>query len=240
MLTSKCNFLLLENVPIFTQLQLEEALLRNNSQNWCLLNTGVLPSIALGISGNPQELLFVNNVKEDKIPVIRRFSGGGTVFLEQSTIFITWIINNTSCPISPFAASILTWAKSIYENIFPRNFLLRDNDYCISNKKIGGNALYIQKNRWLLHSSFLWDFNNNLMNRYLKIPKQQPLYRQCRNHDDFLDKLSNFYNDKNEFFFSLKNHLKDLGEMIEVNVNTIIDILNSDYRKTTQLLSLEN
>lgn len=240
MLTSTCNLLLLENVPIFTQLQLEEALLRNNSQNWCLLNTGVPPSIALGISGNPQELLFVDHVREDKIPIIKRFSGGGTVFLEQSTIFVTWIINNTSCPVSPFAASILTWAKSIYKNIFPGNFLLRDNDYCIFNKKIGGNALYIQKNRWLLHSSFLWDFNNHLMNRYLKMPKHQPLYRQYRNHDDFLDKLSNFYNDKKEFFFSLKNHLKDWGEMIEVNVNTIIDILNSDYRKTTQLLSLEN
>ncbi len=239
MLISNCKFILLKNIPIFTQLQLEEALLRNDTQNWCLINTDVSPSIVLGISGDPKELLFIDHVKQDNIPIIKRFSGGGTVFVEQSTIFITWIINNVpGLSISPFAENILTWAKSLYQNVFPKNFLLKDNDYCILNKKIGGNALYIQKNRWLLHSSFLWDFNSFLMNRYLKLPKQQPSYRQHRNHNDFLEKLNNFYNNKQNFIFSLESYLKNKFKMTEVPAERILNIINSDHRKTTQLLSL--
>lgn len=238
MLISNCNFLSLKDISIFDQLQLEEALLRNDQRNWCLINHSTPSTIVLGISGNPKELLFINHVKEDSIPVIRRFSGGGTVFTDQETIFITWIINNFSNSPFPFAESILTWVKSLYQGFFPKNFLLQDNDYCILNKKIGGNALYIQKNRWLLHSSFLWDFNNSLMNRYLKLPKQQPSYRKNRTHNDFLEKLSNFYDNKESFIFNLKNYLKNKMTMTEVNIEITTSLINSNHRKTTQLLSL--
>lgn len=58
----------------------------------------------------------------------------------------------------------------------------------MDDKKIGGNAQTITKDRWVHHTSFLWDFDNLNMN-YLQMPKKRPEYRQSRPHGDFLRKL---------------------------------------------------
>jgi hypothetical protein len=47
-------------------------------------------------------------------------------------------------------------------------FSLRENDYVLDNRKIGGNAQTIVRNRWVHHTSFLWDFNAQRM-QYLKV-----------------------------------------------------------------------
>lgn len=47
------HLLRLQGFPVLRQLQLEEALLRADLRNWCLLNDGAgdQPTIVLGISG---------------------------------------------------------------------------------------------------------------------------------------------------------------------------------------------
>lgn len=42
--------------------------------------------------------------------------------------------------------------------------------------KFGGNAQSITKNRWIHHTSFLWDFDVNNM-AYLRLPTRAPKYR---------------------------------------------------------------
>ena len=47
-----CRLLRLTRIPILQQLQLEEALLRADSSNWCIINDGTpAPAIVMGISG---------------------------------------------------------------------------------------------------------------------------------------------------------------------------------------------
>lgn len=42
----------LQKVPILRQLLLEEALLRADTRNWCIINNGTsVPAIVMGISG---------------------------------------------------------------------------------------------------------------------------------------------------------------------------------------------
>ncbi len=51
-------------MTIFEQLRLEEALLRSDGRNWCLLNVGQEPpSIVMGISGVPEKLLNIEECK---------------------------------------------------------------------------------------------------------------------------------------------------------------------------------
>ena len=46
------KLLKLHRVPILRQLLLEEALLRADSGNWCIVNNGTsVPAIVMGISG---------------------------------------------------------------------------------------------------------------------------------------------------------------------------------------------
>ena len=47
-----CNLLRLRGYPILQQLRLEEALLRADKANWCIVNDGTpSPAIVMGISG---------------------------------------------------------------------------------------------------------------------------------------------------------------------------------------------
>ena len=47
-----CRLLRMRQVPILQQLRLEEALLRADDANWCIINDGsATPAIVMGISG---------------------------------------------------------------------------------------------------------------------------------------------------------------------------------------------
>lgn len=50
-------------------------------------------------------------------------------------------------------------------------------DYVFGERKFGGNAQTITKNRWLHHTSFLWDFEDRNM-ELLRHPPKAPQYRE--------------------------------------------------------------
>lgn len=200
----------LGTIPIFEQLELEEALLRGSTQNFCLINRGSPRAIVMGISGKPQELLDIQRVKEDQIPVIQRFSGGGTVIVDQETLFITLIFQKESLPVHPFPEPILRWTGDLYANSWEiPSFQLIENDYAIGSLKCGGNAQYIKKDRWLHHTSFLWDYQPENMS-YLLLPSKRPRYRQDRSHTDFLCRLKDYASSKEELIQKLKLHLNGI------------------------------
>lgn len=87
--------------PIFQQLQLEEALLRTDGGNWCLINQGTTPAIVMGISGKPEKWIHPAFFERKPFPLIRRFSGGGTVVVDKHTLFVTFICNKADINIPP-------------------------------------------------------------------------------------------------------------------------------------------
>ena len=50
-------------------------------------------------------------------------------------------------------------------------------DYVFNERKFGGNAQSITGRRWLHHTSFLWDFQQQAM-ALLKHPPRAPKYRE--------------------------------------------------------------
>ncbi|KKN50693.1 hypothetical protein LCGC14_0630020, partial [marine sediment metagenome] len=111
-----------------------------------------------------------------------------------NTIFVTFIFSKKSLDITFFPEPILRWAENFYKKVFEiENFKLIENDFVIDDKKIAGNAMYIKKDRFLLHTSFLMDFDDKKMKKYLKVPKIAPKYRKNRSHENFLSPLKEKY-----------------------------------------------
>ncbi len=211
----KLNILTFENLPIFEQLQLEEALLRTNTENWVILNMGSPLAIVMGISTTPDQVVNLPLAIENKIPIIQRFSGGGTVIVDENTLFVTFIFQKTTHTFELFPKSILEWCFNIFkQSLNIPAFALTENDFTLEGKKVGGNAQYIKKDRFLHHSSFLWDFENNAMS-YLLHPPKEPSYRKGRNHLEFITKLSPYIS-KNKFNESLISSLS-LNYLITLN-----------------------
>jgi lipoate---protein ligase len=231
------RLLILNNVPILEQLRLEEALLRTSHENWCLINSGSSPAIVMGISGKLDELLNKQLVLQDHIPVIKRFSGGGTVYVDSHTVFATLICNQETFGIPLQPKPLLKWSESYYSSVFP-NFSLRENDYVWGDRKFGGNAQYIQKNRWLLHTSFLWNFSANKMS-YLLLPKKRPEYRQNRSHTDFLCSLHTLFPKKEELISCLiQNAHQKLGAQ-PADIQDAMSHLKLPHRSSTVNISLD-
>lgn len=189
------NVVRFKGMPILEQLFLEEKLLRASSGNWCIVNDGTnTPTIVMGASGKASALLDIGSVLRDGVPVIRRFTGGGTVIVDKETIFITLICNKDDVPgVQPYPRSIMSWSGLLYDKVFQGigDFQLRENDYVFGNRKFGGNAQSITKNRWIHHTSFLWDYEAKNMS-YLKLPTRIPTYRLARDHLEFICRMKEY------------------------------------------------
>ena len=206
----------LRGMSILNQLVLEEVLLRKCQQNYFVLNTDMREedtSIVLGFSGKIAELVDVAALQAKPVHLVRRYTGGGTVIVDPSTLFASFIMNAKDVPSLPYPRDIMRWSETIYGPVFDAltsagatsstpsafaasmqagpplggacAFAMRENDYVLGAHKIGGNAQTITKHRWVHHTSFLWDFDPERM-RYLQLPKKRPEYRRDRPHDSFL------------------------------------------------------
>ncbi|XP_004491820.1 uncharacterized protein [Cicer arietinum] len=229
----------LRGMPILEQLRLEERLLRTSSDNWCLINDGTnSPAIVMGLSGKLSELVEVKPVLRDHIPVIRRFTGGGTVVVDHDTIFVTLICNKDAVPnVQPFPRPIMSWSGLLYSKVFEglADFHLRENDYVFGDRKFGGNAQSITKHRWIHHTSFLWDYGGQNMS-YLKLPAKAPKYRSTRDHMDFVCRMKEHI-PRSEF---IERTIKAIGaefSVIPISLESINIHSVSEYVHSTRLLT---
>ncbi|ACZ32503.1 biotin/lipoate A/B protein ligase family protein [Chlamydia pneumoniae LPCoLN] len=233
--TTNCIFLDLRGHSILHQLQIEEALLRVANQNFCIINSGVKDSIVLGISRNLNQDVHISRAQADHIPIIRRYSGGGTVFIDSNTLMVSWIMNSSEASAQP--QELLAWTYGIYSPLLPNTFSIRENDYVLGHKKIGGNAQYIQRHRWVHHTTFLWDIDLDKLSYYLPIPQQQPTYRNQRSHEEFLTTLRPWFPSRDDFLERIKASGSLLFTWEEFLDNELEEILAQPHRKATTVLN---
>lgn len=231
------HYLKLNHVSIYEQLKIEEALFRVDGRNWLILNSGSAPAVVLGISGNAEKMLNLSAVDKSGIPVIRRFSGGGTVVVDSSTLFISFIFQKTDCACQPFPHPIMQWTEGVYRKAIGRSdFALRENDYVLGEFKFGGNAQSIAKDRWVHHTSILWDYRSDMM-AHLKLPEKQPCYRSGRPHEAFLCRLKDYLPSTATLFDGILRELSQSYTLIPADPSEIIPILTTEHRRSTRALS---
>jgi lipoate---protein ligase len=228
----------LKSYPIYEQLLLEEKLLRGGADNWCIINEGSSPAIVMGISGKKEELIDCKAALQNGIPLIKRFSGGGTVVVDESTLFITFICQKELHPFPAYPEPIMKWTEEIYRDVFLHpEFQLRENDYVFGERKFGGNAQYIKKDRWLHHTSFLWDYAESNM-KYLLHPKKTPPYRAGRSHEEFLCRLREFFPQKEDL---IERFISELQKRYPLQKSTLEEALekSGDTRQSTIFVDLK-
>ncbi len=230
------HLLQLEGYPIWDQLALEEALVRADTRNWCLINHGSPTAIVMGISGKPERLLNQELLSNKPVPLIKRFSGGGTVVVDHHTLFITLICRHHAVPVEPYPQPIMRWTEKLYAPLLPHPlFSLREHDYVLGDHKFGGNAQYLKKDRWLHHSSLLWDYDADNM-QYLLLPERRPTYRKERNHNDFLCRLKDHLPCPHAFLTGIVQQLRHQFHVLNTPLEQAKEVLSIHHRTATTLL----
>ncbi|KAK8821588.1 hypothetical protein WA556_002037, partial [Blastocystis sp. ATCC 50177/Nand II] len=233
------KLLYLTNTTIYRQLMIEEALLRVTKTNWCLVNRHLNPSIVMGLSGKVDKLINVDKAKELHLPVIKRFSGGGTVVVDDSTFCLTFVLSKSDFPNCVFPTPFMNWTGEFYKKVFDRvgvtSFALRENDYVFGDQKFAGNAQSFSSDRMLHHTSFLWDYDDEMM-KALKHPAKQPAYRAQREHTSFLKRMKEVVPSKDGFIDAF---LAEVEEEFNVEKSKPLDydrLIAENKRKLTTLI----
>ena len=77
--TVDINVIRVKKLSVLHMLRLEESLFRHDAGNWCVINSGTPPCVVVGRSSVIEDTVRVENTRAARVPIIRRFTGGGVV-----------------------------------------------------------------------------------------------------------------------------------------------------------------
>lgn len=103
----------------------------------------------------------------------------------------------------------------------------------IGDRKIGGNAQAISGGRWLHHTSFLFDYRDELM-ALLKTPPKAPQYRSNRSHGEFVTRVCDISADREGFVTGIIESVERQGVFkgLHVSEEEAMDVLEKAKGRT--------
>ncbi len=153
------------NDPYFN-LAIEEVLLKNRKEEYLILGINT-PSVIIGKHQTPHREINTRFITENKIPVLRRITGGGTVFHDTGNLNFTFIklsepgkqvdFQKYTQPVIDFLAS--EGVEAIFEG---------KNDLKVQGLKISGNAEHVHHNRVLHHGTLLFSTSLDILRNTLR------------------------------------------------------------------------
>lgn len=159
------NFIFSPFHDAFLNLALEHYLLHEKKEEYLLLYVNN-SSVIIGKHQNPFAEVNIEYVLHQNIQIVRRFSGGGTVYHDNGNLNIALIRNSLidfSTFLNPIIKSLDFFGIKVITS--PRNDLL------FNGYKITGTAAHLFKNRSLHHGTLLYESNIDKINKTLDVPR---------------------------------------------------------------------
>lgn len=127
------------------------------------------PSVFIGKYQCPEAEANIDYLKENKIPIIRRISGGGTVYHDLGNLNMSVIENEkrkgAGFDMSLFVKSIQSALKENYSIDLVRS---DRGDLRFNNIKVAGSAQAMKQGRMLYHLCMLFDTNLTELEKVLQ------------------------------------------------------------------------
>ena len=123
-------------------------------------------SVIIGKHQNPFEEVNIRFLQEQDIPLIRRISGGGTVYHDPGNLNYTYIRNipdGKKVDFRKYTQPVITFLNRFAVNAYRGE----KNEIRTEGLKISGNAEHVFKNRLLHHGTLLYSADMKLMSECL-------------------------------------------------------------------------
>ncbi len=161
------------------------------------------PFVVVGYANKVETEVNVAACEAQKIPILRRCSGGGTVVQGPGCLNYTLVLPITkdgplhSIPVAN--QFIMRHNRAAIESLFhraqtpnsrPEVAIRGHTDLAIGGRKFSGNSQRRRKHFLLFHGTFLLNFDLALIGDLLRMPSKEPDYRESRKHADFLTNIN--------------------------------------------------
>ncbi|MCD4769440.1 MAG: lipoate--protein ligase [Bacteroidales bacterium] len=132
----------------------EEYLFRNRIDDLFILYVNG-PSVIIGKHQNAYEEINLKYLRDNNVPLLRRISGGGSVYHDEGNLNFTFIRNSSEgrkVDFSKYIEPVISFFREcgISPEVGDKNEILSDG------LKFSGNAEHISKNRVLHHGTILF------------------------------------------------------------------------------------
>ena len=221
----------------FFNLAVEEYLLQNRKEDFLILSIND-PCVIIGKHQVIHREVNTEFVEEKKIPVIRRISGGGTVFHDRGNLNFAFIMQSASGkqvdfrlytrPVIDFLSS--AGVNAVFEG---------KNDLTVDGLKISGNAEHVFRERVLHHGTLLFNVSLTDLRQSLKAKSDYYSTRAVESNrtsvSNLKGRLKNI-NDIDTFLASMMNYfLHNISDiqtyiMTEEERSAIRSLAESKYK----------
>ena len=196
--------------PYFN-LAAEEYLVKNIDEP-CFMLWQNSPSVIIGKHQNPLKEVNLEFCRKNNIPIIRRISGGGTVYHDLGNInysFIDFGKRESLVNFAKYSHPIIDLLQKFGINAY----LDGKSDLKIDGLKFSGNASHVYKNRVLHHGTLLFNSDLNILNESISINHSNISDKAVNSNRSTVCNISSFMNHSigtEEFKLQLLSHIKNL------------------------------
>jgi lipoate-protein ligase A len=222
----------LKNTDPYFCLAAEEYLLKNFAEDIFMLWQSD-DTVVVGKHQNALGEINYPFVRENKITVARRISGGGTVFHDAGNVNFSYIKNVKS----PAEISFKQFTEPVVKALSKLNIEATTsgrNDLLIEGRKISGNAEHIFKNRVLHHGTLLFNSDLNNLGRAIEVVPGKYQSKAVQSNRSEVANISSFLKSN----LSITDFIQFLIKVqLEKEQNTFYELNETDIQKIEILVS---
>ena len=206
----------------------------NNSQDDVLMLWQNEPSVLVGKHQNVVAEINTDFVRENNIPVIRRISGGGTVYHDLGNINLTVISTagnkENLIDFRKFTRPVIEFLKQFHlEAVFEGK-----NNLTVNGKKFSGNSAHIFKNRVMHHGTFLYDTDLDKLEKVIHPSNNHIVDKSIKSVRATVGNISSFLENPpstKTFIQQLEQFLKDF-----YHITSTLDITQEEQQSIEKLV----
>lgn len=214
----------------------EEYLLKTMEED-CFMLWQNEPSIIVGKHQNTLAEINYHFVRENSIPVVRRISGGGTVFHDLGNLNFTFISSGEKEKLVNFKKFTQPIIEVLNQMGVPARFEGK-NDLRVNGLKISGNAEHVFRNKVLHHGTLLFTADLDFLKKAIKsVPERfqdkavQSVRSKVANITNFLDQDISIEVFKQKIINHIKNSSTETAEysLTSVDIKSIENLVQEKY-----------